>query len=170
MVDKFKPYYIFVDHYILDKNITKIYEEESEPLKVSFFKDFNPFNMAILMRYIKNIVNNMCKNLILKNKVEEEIEKVKYNINNNINSCTIWKWKDITLVDLIKGELDFLKKNFIITNEMPIDKNSFINNNFIHPLNCEAYPFSLKELYYMLLYRGIFVSINNYYYLNNNNK
>ena len=155
MVDKFKPYYIFVDHYILDKNITKIYEEESEPLKVSFFKDFN---------------NNMCKNLILKNKVEEEIEKVKYNINNNINSCTIWKWKDITLVDLIKGELDFLKKNFIITNEMPIDKNSFINNNFIHPLNCEAYPFSLKELYYMLLYRGIFVSINNYYYLNNNNK
>ena len=110
------------------------------------------------------------KILILKNKVEEEIEKVKYNINNNINSCTIWKWKDITLVDLIKGELDFLKKNFIITNEMPIDKNSFINNNFIHPLNCEAYPFSLKELYYMLLYRGIFVSINNYYYLNNNNK
>ena len=168
MEDKFKPYYILVDH-ILDKNIKKIYREESDPLEVSFFMDFKPFNMAIIMRYISNIINDMCKKLISKDKVEKEIENLKNNLNNNNTNNNIWKWKNITLVDLIKGELDYIKENFILEDEMAHDENAFVNN-FQHPGYIDTYPFSLKELYHILLNRGISVAINNYYYLKNNIK
>ena len=69
MDDKFKYYYSSIDLYN-DDNEAFDYCYDSDPEEVSFFKSFNPIKVAILMRYLNNIIKDMCKKLITKEEVQ----------------------------------------------------------------------------------------------------
>ena len=117
-------------------------------------------NISMLMRYIEYIANNICQELVTKENVEKEIQKLK-----NFKSNNDYNWKDISLLKLLEADYNYLVEKFILKKEIVPDNNSFIKN-FTYPGDTYVYPFSIKEFYNMALNRGIYICINNYYLSN----
>ena len=164
MEDKFKTYYSLIDCY--NKDISNYsYYEDSEPFEEILFKEFPPINTSIIMRYVTYIVNDICKELNSKEEAIKEIENLKKSINrgNDIKNFQKYQWKNTTLIDLLIGDYNLLKNIFVIEDKYVPDINYFINN-YKYPDDDISYNFSLKELCYKLIERGIIIAINNYYY------
>ena len=93
--------------------------------------------------------------------VEKAVEEIK---KGKIKDEKKYKWKDIYLEDLFDADFNYLKKIFILKNDrndLIPDENSFINK-FSIPDYDFTWPFSLKELYYYFLTKGIEIFINNF--------
>ena len=165
MEDKLNKYYILIDIFNkinkpeIDIDYDSIWDDET------FFKLFSPFNMAVLVNYLKTIIYDMCDKFITKEKVREEISTL-YNEENNSKD---FKYKNISLKKIIKGEFSYLREIFILK-EYEVPDNEHFINNYCYPTTDVVYPFSLKELYTKLLERGIDITINNYYWEKNKSK
>ena len=165
MDEKLKTYYSLIDAYSIDKKDHE-YSYSQDSIEVEFLKEFKPINISILMIYVTNIINKMCKEFIYKEKVQKEIIELKNKIKNlKINIQKEYIWKDVSLNELIKGDYDYLKKKFIFRVDYVPDNNTFINK-FTYPATTLSYDFSIRELYNALLDRGINIAIKNYYIKN----
>ena len=167
MNEKLKVYYSMVDMYDVNNmnNIKYLPFNESDTEEEDFFKHFFPISLDILMRYLKYIIYDICKKYIDKDKVLKEIEKLKktISIDSKINDTLDYTWNDVSLKELLKGDYNYLKAKFVLKFKDVPDYNSFINN-FCYPMTELVYPFSIKELYRMVIERAINVAVNNYYY------
>ena len=103
--------------------------------------------------------------IIDKDKVLNEIEKLKktISIDSKINDTIDYTWNDVSLKELLKGDYNYLREKYVLKFKDVPDYNSFINN-FCYPTAELVYPFSIKELYRMVIERAINVAVNNYYY------
>ena len=73
----------------------------------------------------------MCKKLIKKNNVINEID----NLKNSANSASCeYNWKDVSLSELLKGDYNYLIEKFILRKDLVPDINYFINN-YKYPLD-----------------------------------
>ena len=161
MEDILKHYYTMIDIYNKNFRDNLNYDDDSEDEK--FFKLFNPICCCILMRYLEPIIKDICIRFETKEKAEKEIEKIKNLVESKgDNLSTDYKYKDITLIDLLKGEYNFLKNKFILKYQTVPDVNYYINN-YTYPDAPITYPFSLKYMYHKILLRAINHIIDNYY-------
>ena len=160
-MDKFKDYYDMIDIYDIDKKKDIIFDKSSSD--ANFFKHFSPFNLSGLMYYLKKIIYELCDKFNDKDKVQQEIQKMKNLLKEKKQDDLIdYKWKNISLLLLLKGDYIYLKDNFIIRSDYVPDIISF-TNNFSYPNTSEVFPFSIKEIYAQFLDRGISITIKNYY-------
>ena len=162
MNDKLKTYYCCVDIYNINKKNLILYDE-SDSDEIQLFKHFFPINMSMLMRYLENIIYEICKKFVHKESVEKEINDLRND--SKVNNFKDYKWKNVSLRQLFKGDFNYLTEKFILNNQDVPDYNSFVNQ-YCFPKTDYIYNFSIKELYNMLLERGINVTINNYYIQN----
>ena len=162
MEDKLSKYYFLIDTFDesnkpdININYDSIWDDET------FFILFSPFNMAILINYLRTIIFEMCDKFITKENVRKEINTL-YDETNNSKD---YKYKNISLKKIIKGEYSYLREIFILK-EFQVPDNEHFINNYCYPTTDIVYPFSLKELYAKLLDRGINITINNYYFEKN---
>ena len=162
MEDKLSKYYFLIDTFDesnkpdININYDSIWDDET------FFILFSPFNMAVLVNYLRTIIFEMCDKFITKEKVRKEINTL-YDASNNSKD---YKYKNISLKKIIKGEYSYLREIFILK-EFQVPDNEHFINNYCYPPTDVVYPFSLKELYAKLLDRGIHITINNYYFEKN---
>ena len=164
MEDKLSKYYFLIDTFDesnkpdinININYDSIWDDET------FFILFSPFNMAILINYLRTIIFEMCDKFITKENVRKEINTLYDDTNNSKD----YKYKNISLKKIIKGEYSYLREIFILK-EFQVPDNEHFINNYCYPTTDIAYPFSSKELYAKLLDRGINITINNYYFEKN---
>jgi len=161
MEDKLSKYYFLIDTFDQSKpdiniNYDSIWDDET------FFILFSPFNIAILINYLRTIIFEMCDKFITKEKVRKEINTL-YDASNKSKD---YKYKNISLKKIIKGEYSYLREIFKLK-EFQVPDNKHFINNYCYPTTDIIYPFSLKELYSKLLDRGINITINNYYFEKN---
>lgn len=159
MEDKLSKYFILID--IFDK-INKpdiAYDSDSDSDDDWFFIHFSPFNMAVLVNYLRIIIFYMCDKFATKEKVRKEITT----LYNEANDSKDFKWQNISLKKIIKGEYSYLREIFILK-EIEVPDNEHFINNYCYPNTDVVFPFSLKELYIKLLERGINITINNYFF------
>ena len=104
----------------------------------------------------------MCDKFITKEKVRKEINTL-YDASNKSKD---YKYKNISLKKIIKGEYSYLREIFKLK-EFQVPDNKHFINNYCYPTTDIIDPFSLKELYSKLLDRGINITINNYYFEKN---
>ena len=162
MEDKLSKYYFLIDTFDesnkpdININYDSIWDDET------FFILFSPFNMAVLVNYLRTIIFEMCDKFITKENVRKEINTL-YDETNNSKD---YKYKNISLKKIIKGEYSYLREIFILK-EFQVPDNEHFINNYCYPTTDIVYPFSLKELYAKLLDRGINITINNYYFEKN---
>ena len=110
------------------------------------------------MRYLESIINDICIKFGSKEKASNEIEKIKNLAEFKGNNITTdYKYKDITLIDLLRGDYNFLKNKFILKYQMVPDINYYINN-YTYPDAPITYPFSLKLMYHKILLRAILLN------------
>ena len=124
MDDKFAIYYTIVDIFDLEKKNDITYHDFEDFDDADYLKFFVPFDMSILMRYLEYILYKICDNKKEKEKVLMEIKTL---YEENINSKD-YKWKDISLSELMKGEFNYLKEKFIVRKNYIPDISYFINN------------------------------------------
>ena len=159
MEDKLSKYYFLIDTFDesnkpdININYDSIWDDET------FFILFSPFNMAVLVNYLRTIIFEMCDKFVTKENVRKEINTL-YDETNNSKD---YKYKNISLKKIIKGEYSYLREIFILK-EFQVPDNEHFINNYCYPTTDIVYPFSLKELYAKLLDRGINITINNYYF------
>lgn len=165
MNDKFKDYYSIIDVFDLSKRDNISFHDVDELDESDFFLFYSPFNMAVFMRYLQYIIYNICDTMSTKENIEKEIESLLDGKNSNKD----YKWKDISLLELIKGNYNYLIEKFVIRDDYVPDRSYFINN-YCYPDMETVYPFSLKEFYFKLLERGIDITINNYFFEKRNEK
>ena len=162
MEDKLSKYYFLIDTFDqsnkpdININYDSIWDDET------FFILFSPFNMAILINYLRTIIFEMCDKFITKENVRKEINTLYDDTNNSKD----YKYKNISLKKIIKGEYSYLREIFKLK-EFQVPDNKHFINNYCYPTTDIVYPFSLKELYAKLLDRGINIIINNYYFEKN---
>ena len=165
MNDKFKDYYSIIDVFDLSKRDNISFHDVDELDESDFFLFYSPFNMEIFMRYLQYIIYDMCDNMPSKENVQNELESLL----DGKNTGKDYKWKDISLLELIKGNYNYLIEKFVLKDYYVPDRSYFINN-FCYPDMETVYPFSLKEFYFKLLERGIDITINNYFFEKRNEK
>ena len=165
MHDKFKDYYSIIDVFDLSKRDDIHFHDDDELDESDFFLFYSPFNMAVFMRYLQYIIYDMCDNMSSKENVQNELGS----LYEGKNTGKDYKWKDISLLELMKGNYNYLKEKFVIKDYYVPDRSYFINN-FCYPDMETVYPFSLKEFYFKLLKRGIDITINNYFFEKRNEK
>ena len=165
MNDKFKDYYSIIDVFDLSKRDNISFHDVDELDESDFFLFYSPFNMEIFMRYLQYIIYDMCDNMSSKENVQNELESLL----DGKNTGKDYKWKDISLLELIKGNYNYLIEKFVLKDYYVPDRSYFINN-FCYPDMETVYPFSLKEFYFKLLKRGIDITINNYFFEKRNEK
>ena len=162
MEDKLSKYYFLIDTFDesnepdININDDSIWDDET------FFILFSPFNMAVLVNYLRTLIFEMCDKFITKENVRKEINTLYDDTNNSKD----YKYKNISLKKIIKGEYSYLREIFILK-EFQVPDNEHFINNYCYPTTDIVYPFSLKELYAKLLDRGINITINNYYFEKN---
>ena len=159
MNDKFKDYYSIIDVFDLSKRDNISFHDVDELDESDFFLFYSPFNMAVFMRYLQYIIYNICDTMSTKENVQNELGSLL----DGKNTGKDYKWKDISLLELIKGNYNYLIEKFVLKDYYVPDRSYFINN-FCYPDMETVYPFSLKEFYFKLLERGIDITINNYYF------
>lgn len=111
------------------------------------------------MNYLKLIIIELCHGNSRETS-ERIIEELKNKSDENSNK---YHYKDITIGRLFNADYEFLKKHFIIKSDLIKNENDF--NNILH-FDDEPdiiYPFSLRELYNVLLPRAINIILDNYY-------
>ena len=168
MADKiFEKYYSLIECYSeafrdkLDNIKEDDEDDEDESPDIAFFIYDSPIDIRVLMKYLDNIIEQMYKNLGTKENVVEAVEKIK---NRTIEDKKQFKWKDIYLEDLFTADYYYLKNNFILRYDLVPDEKSFTNKYSRD--ECDfIWPFSLKELFYFFLQKGIEIFIDNYSYL-----
>lgn len=162
MNENLKAYYSMVDMYDIKKmnRIEYLPYNKSDTEEEDFFKHFFPISLEILFRYLENIIYDICKKYIDKEKVLNEIKKLN---DSKINDALDYTWRDVSLKELLKGDYNYLITKFVLKFKDVPNYNSFINN-FCYPETELIYPFSIKELYSMVIERAINVVVNNYYY------
>lgn len=169
---KFERYYFLINCYS-DEIISKINDlsdgkgkdvyddDEIESGDIAFFRYDSPIDIRILMKYLRFIIMQMYLDLGSRENVEKAVEEIK---NGKINNEKKYKWKDIYLEDLFNADFYYLKKIFILKNDrndLIPDENSFLIK-YSRPDYDYTWPFSLKELYYYFLTKGIEIFINNF--------
>ena len=165
MNDKFKDYYSIIDVFDLSKRDNISYHDDDELDDSDFFLFYSPFNMAVFMRYLQYIIYDMCDNMPSKENVQNELGSLL----DGKNTGKDYKWKDISLLELIKGNYNYLIEKFVLKDYYVPNKDYFMNK-FCYPDMETVYPFSLREFYFTLLERGISITINNYYFEKRNKK
>lgn len=162
MEDKLSKYYFLIDTFDesnkpdININYDSIWDDET------FFILFSPFNMAVLVNYLRTLIFEICDKFKTKENVRKEINTLYDDTNNSKD----YKYKNISLKKIIKGEYSYLREIFILK-EFQVPDNEHFINNYCYPTTDIVYPFSLKELYAKLLDRGINITINNYYFEKN---
>ena len=167
MEDKLKNYYSLIDLYRID-NDDIIYYNDNDPDEEIFFKNMLPINICMIVIYLKPIINSICQKFNSEEKALKDTDDIIKTIKSNSDEKILnnnYKIGDISLIELLKGDYNFLKKYFIIEDRYVPDINNYVNN-FTYPDTTITYPFSLKELYNMLIERGIKVFIHNYFLTN----
>lgn len=120
------------------------------------FKDFSPFNLSGLIYYLEKIIYIICDKFIHKDNVQQEIQNLKNKLKEQKQDDSIdYKWKNINLILLLKGDYKYLKDNFIIRSDYAPDNISFMKI-FSYPNTSVVLPFSIKEIYAQFYERGIF--------------
>ena len=157
--DKYKKYYSFIDcfgvHYSYPKELQK-YEDDDEYLCFEFA---NPIYFDVLMNYLEFIMRQLCHG-----NSRETSEKIIDEIKNTPDANNDkYHYLDITLGSLVNADYEFLKKHFIIKWDLIKNENDFNNNLHFEEAPDIIYPFSLRELYNVLLPRAIKVTLDNYY-------
>ena len=158
MNDKFKDYYSIIDVFDLSKRDDIHFHGENELDDSDFFLFYSPFNMEVFMRYLQYIIYDMCDNMSSKENVQNELGSLL----DGKNTGKDYKWKDISLLELIKGNYNYLIEKFVLKDYYVPNKDYFMNK-FCYPDMETVYPFSLREFYFILLERGIDITINNYF-------
>ena len=169
MSDKLNIYFPIIDAYRMSNDFSdNVYESD----EVELLSLFCPFYLSMLMKYLDNIIEPIWKNSSSKEKVNEKIEYLKSLLDSkeiNPEILNNYMWKNISLVELLRGDYNFLIEKFILNPELVPNNESYINNYEFHELSIK-YPFSLKELYKIFVDRGIDITIDNYYYFENQKK
>ena len=165
MNDKFKDYYSIIDVFDLSKRDNISFHDVDELDESDFFLFYSPFNTAVFVRYLQYIIYNICDTMSTKENIQKEIKS----LYEGKNTGKDYKWKDISLLELIKGNYNYLIEKFVIRDDYVPDRSYFINN-YCYPDMETVYPFSLKEFYFKLLERGIDITINNYFFEKRNEK
>ena len=129
--------------------------DEDKPEDFALFALECPIEISILMKYLWFIIRQIYKDLGSKEKVEKAIEKIKNERNKNIKT---YNWNDVYIGDLFTADVNFLKKIFILRRDLVSDERSFINN-YSRPDFDFEWNFSLKEIYFYFLRRGIEITI-----------
>ena len=157
--EKYSIYYPMVDCYRFKE--FKYYDDEKDPDEAIIFKLECPFEIGVLMNHLYNIILRMYKDLGSREKVENEIEKIKKNpIDSNYKK---YYYRFIILSDLFHADYKYLKENYLIKQYLVPDEKSFYKP-FSHPdLPDIICPFSINEFYYKILPRAINIIIKNVY-------
>ena len=166
MNDKLKNYYSLIDVYEID-NKDAIFFDDDDPIEEIFFKQMLPINTCLIVRYLEPIINDICKRVGSEEKAKKEINNLinLFKANSDEKSLKEYKNEDITLLDCLKGDYNFLKKKFIIEDRYVPDINYFLNN-YTYPETTLTYPFSIKELYNMIVERGLKILVHNFFVSN----
>ena len=154
---KFEKYNCLIDCYSKDK-YKYLNIDEEEPEDYILFTLDCPIEISILMKYLNFIIEQMYIDLGSKEKVEKAIERLKSEKDRKIKT---YSWKGIYIEDLFDADINLLKKIFILRRDLVPDESSFINNYSRSDYNFE-WNFSLKEIYFYFLQRGIETYIENY--------
>ena len=160
---KLKNYYSLIDLYKTDNDDIEYYND-NDPDEEIFFKNMLPINICMIERYLEPIINYICKKFGSEEKALKETDDIIKRFKSNSGDINLNEYKigDISLIDFLRGDYNFLKKYFIIEDRYVPNINNYINN-FTYPETDLTYPFSLKELFNMLVERGIKVFIHNYF-------
>jgi len=154
---KFEKYNCLIDCYSKDKS-KYLYNVEEQPEDYALFSLERPIEISVLMKYLDFIIEQMYIDLGSKEKVEKAIERIK---NEKARNIKTYSWNDISIEDLFNADIDLLKKIFVLRRDLVHDENSFINN-YSRPDFDFKWNFSLKEIYFYFLQRGIEICIDNY--------
>ena len=158
--DKFKKYYRFIDIYANYNISSKDYEREDEDdVCYQYFEITSPIYLGVLMNYLGFIIKKICSE-----NSREVSEKILQELKNSTDeNSDKYSYNDITIGRLFKGDYEFLKKHFIINPDLIKNENDFIYNLQIEGEPSIIYPFSLRELYTVLLPRAIKIRLDDYY-------
>ena len=161
--NKFKMYYQFVDVYKKDYVSSDEYDDNEN---VQIYQIFDPIEFGLLIKYIDLIINKIYFQNSKENakKIIETIKKSPYKYKDK------YHYKEINLGSLINADYNFLKNNHLIKANIIKNENDFLQNLKFQKVENIRYPFSLKELYDVLLIRAIDIIFNNYYKYNNINE
>ena len=151
---KFEKYNCLIDCYSKDK-FKHLYFDEEEPDDYALFSLDSPIEISVLMKYLDFIIEQMYMDLGSKEKVEQAIERIK---NKKVRNIKTYSWNDISIEDLFDADINLLKKIFILRRDLVSDERSFINN-YSRPDFDFEWNFSLKEIYFYFLRRGIEITI-----------
>ena len=165
MENKFKKYYCIIDCYYRDKSKINFYDDDSETKNEYFFKNFQPINVCMIIQYLEFIIKDMYNKFNSTERIIKEIEDLKALIKTDktINEEFLkYEWRGANLIDLLKGDYKYLKKVFIIEDKYVPDISYYINN-YRYPSTDISYDFSLKELYFIFIDRGIDIILDNDY-------
>ncbi len=154
---KFEKYNCLIDCYCKAK-YKYLYIDEEEPDDYTLFTLDRPIEISMLMKYLNFIIEQMFIDLGSKEKVEKAIEKIK---NEKDRKIKTYSWKGIFIEDLFDADINVLKKIFILRRDLVLDESSFINK-YSRPDYDFKWDFSLKEIYFYFLQRGIETCIENY--------
>lgn len=158
--------YSLIDIYLIDfKKIC--YFDENDPIEEIYFKMNLPINTCLIVRYLEPIIDDICKQFGSEEKSKKEVSDIinSFKENSYDKSLKDYKEGDISLLDCLRGDYNFLKKKFIIEDRYVPDISYFVNNYTYPDIKLE-YPFSLKEIYDMIVQRGVKVLIHNYFVSN----
>ena len=141
-----------------------IYYNDNDPIEEIFLKIKLPINTSLIVRYLEPIVEHICKKFGSEERAQEEAKCFENMFKSNPDGKTLPDYKigDNSFLECLKGDYNFLKQKFIIEDRYVPDINNFVNN-FTYPQTTLTYPFSLKELYDMIVEKGIKVLIHNYF-------
>lgn len=155
MVDIYENYYCLVDCYAKGAIPSDMNKDSDE---VFIFKLNCPIDIPLLMNYLGLIIGNMYKKLETKEKVMEEIEKIKKSLTNND-----YKWNKFSLKNMFENDYNYLISTDLLKPDLVPNITYFIEK-YSHPeIKDLLYPFTIKQLFNILLNRAINICINNYY-------
>ena len=163
MEDKYEKYYGLVDIYNPFYEMPNSDEDTSD--KDEVLREFFPISFGLVNHDVEPIINEICKKFQSKEKVEKEIENLRNtpenSIINNMKKCGC---RNISLIDLLNADYNYLKNNFYIRHIEFVPNENYFINNYSFPMDPDfKYDFSLKELFDILLMRLIHILINNYF-------
>ena len=90
----------------------------------------NPINVCILLRSSEPLMKNICAKFKSEKEALEAVNESinKYKENPDDKSLKYYLYEDISLIDFLNGDYNFLKKKFIIEDYYMPDINHYINN------------------------------------------
>lgn len=154
--NKFKMYYQFVDVYRNNYTSSDDFDDDEN---LQLYEIFDPIEFGLLIKYIDIIINK----IYLENSRENAKKIIEEIIKNPDKYKDKYNYKEITLGGLLNANYNFLKNNHLIKVNIIKNENNFLQNLVFEKIPSITYPFSLKELYDVLLARAINIVFNNYY-------